>query len=146
MTTPNSAASSKRWVRLFIRSSSSPAGSGSTWTPSPRARPISRRVPIFLVALVAARGVPALLYRGVLGGRRTAVAALLQSTSLPFIVAATAIGRELDLIDAAGSAAMIGAGLLSVLIFPLAGLTLLRGDQSSAPQPGDSEPAPMGAM
>ena len=43
----------------------------------------------------------------------------MQATSLPFIVAATAIGRELDLIDAAGSAALIGAGLLSVVLFPL---------------------------
>jgi hypothetical protein len=50
----------------------------------------------------------------------------MQATSLPFIVAATAIGQELGLIDAAGSAALIGAGLLSVLCFPLAGLILLR--------------------
>ena len=50
----------------------------------------------------------------------------MQATSLPFIVAATAIGRELDLIDAAASAALIGAGLLSVLLFPLGGLLLLR--------------------
>jgi Kef-type K+ transport system membrane component KefB len=90
-------------------------------------------VPIFLAALVAARGVPALLYRRVLDGRRTVVAGLLQSTSLPFIVAATAIGRELDLIDAAGSAAMIGAGLLSVLLFPLGGLLLLRREPAEVP-------------
>ena len=50
----------------------------------------------------------------------------MQATSLPFIVAATAIGLELDLIDAAGSAALIGAGLLSVVLFPLGGLLLLR--------------------
>jgi Kef-type K+ transport system membrane component KefB len=84
-------------------------------------------VPIFLAALVAARGLPALLYRGAIDGRHTAIAGLMQATSLPFIVAATAIGLELGLIDAAGSAALIGAGLLSVLIFPLVGLVLLRG-------------------
>jgi len=89
-------------------------------------------VPIFLAALVAVRGLPALLYRGRLDGRRSAIAGLLQATSLPFIVAATAIGMELGLIDAAGSAALIGAGLLSVLLFPLAGLLLLR----ATPQPG----------
>jgi hypothetical protein len=33
---------------------------------------------------------------------------------------------ELGLIDAAASAALIGAGLLSVLVFPLTGLLLLR--------------------
>jgi Kef-type K+ transport system membrane component KefB len=83
-------------------------------------------VPIFLAALLVVRGVPALLYRRVLDARRTAVAGILQATSLPFIVAASAIGLELGLIDAAESAALIGAGLLSVLLFPVAGLALLR--------------------
>jgi hypothetical protein len=67
------------------------------------------------------------------------IAGVLQATSLPFIVAATAIGLDLGLIDAAGSAALVGAGLLSVLIFPLAGLLLLRRD-APASQPGRSGP------
>jgi len=83
-------------------------------------------VPIFLAALLATRGIPAVLYRSRLGTRRAAIAGLMQSTSLPFIVASTAIGLELGLIDAAGAAALIGAGLLSVLLFPLTGLVLLR--------------------
>ena len=83
-------------------------------------------VPVFLAALLVVRGLPAIVYRKALGSRRTLVAGILQSTSLPFIVAATAIGMELDLIDEAGSAALIGAGLLSVLLFPLGGLLLLR--------------------
>jgi len=101
-------------------------------------------VPVFLAALLAARGLPAIVYRRVLDGRRTAIAGLMQATSLPFIVAATAIGQELHLIDAAGSAALIGAGLLSVLLFPLTGLVLLR---KGAPrkQP-DAEPALLMAM
>jgi Kef-type K+ transport system membrane component KefB len=83
-------------------------------------------VPVFLAALLVVRGLPALLYRRVLDARRTAVAGILQATSLPFIVAASAIGLELGLIDAAESAALIGAGLLSVLAFPVLGLALLR--------------------
>jgi Kef-type K+ transport system membrane component KefB len=83
-------------------------------------------VPVFLVALLAVRGVPAILYRSEIGDRRAAIAGLMQATSLPFIVAATAIGAELGLIGAAESAALIGAGLLSVLLFPLIGLVLLR--------------------
>ena len=89
-------------------------------------------LPIFLAALVVARGAPALLYRRVLDGRHVAIAGLMQATSLPFIVAATAIGLELGLVDAAESAALVGAGLLSVLIFPLLGLTLLRRDEHQA--------------
>jgi hypothetical protein len=62
------------------------------------------------------------------------------------IVAATAIGLELGLIDAAGSAALVGAGLLSVLIFPLLGLTLLRrAEPAGEPEPRreQAEPAPL---
>jgi Kef-type K+ transport system membrane component KefB len=84
------------------------------------------RVPIFLVALLLVRGVPALLYRPLVGSRRSVVAGLLQATSLTFIVAATQIGLQLGLITKATGAALIGAGLLSVLIFPLLALTLLR--------------------
>jgi Kef-type K+ transport system membrane component KefB len=105
-------------------------------------------VPIFLAALLVVRGLPALLYRRVLDGRRTAAAGVLQATSLPFIVAATAIGLELGLIDAAESAALIGAGLLSVLVFPVTGLALLRGADSPAdgqPEP-ERDPSPLMAM
>src|SRR5215211_7546511 len=101
-------------------------------------------VPVFLAALLAARGLPAIVYRRVLDGRRTAIAGLMQATSLPFIVAATAIGMELDLIDAAGSAALIGAGLLSVLLFPRTGLVLLR--RGAPREQPDAEPAPLMAM
>jgi hypothetical protein len=59
----------------------------------------------------------------------------MQATSLPFIVAATAIGMDLGLIDAAASAALIGAGLLSVLLFPIAGLVLLRRSASAEAPP-----------
>jgi Kef-type K+ transport system membrane component KefB len=105
-------------------------------------------VPIFLAALLAVRGVPALLYRRVLDGRRTLVAGILQATSLPFIVAATAIGLELGLLDAAESAALIGAGLLSVLIFPVLGLTLLRGAPAGEPERATNSvtPTPLRAL
>src|SRR5919202_3161156 len=83
-------------------------------------------VPIFLAALLTVRGIPAILYQRALDARHTAIAGMLQATSLPFIVAATAIGMDLHLLDAAAGAALVGAGLLSVLIFPLAGLLLLR--------------------
>src|SRR5256714_3133505 len=79
-----------------------------------------------LLALLAVRGLPALLYRGVIGGPRIMAAALLQATSLPFIVAAAAIGPQLRVISPASGAALVGAGLLSVVVFPVLALTLLR--------------------
>jgi Kef-type K+ transport system membrane component KefB len=94
-------------------------------------------LPVFLAALLAVRGIPALVYRRAVGARRAAVAGILQSTSLPFIVAATAIGMDLGLLDAAEGAALVGAGLLSVLLFPVIGLALLRG---ATPAPAPAEP------
>ncbi len=83
------------------------------------------RTPLFLVVLLAVRGIPALLYRPLVGDRHTVAAALLQATSLPFIVVATRLGVSLGLISAANAAALVAAGLLSVVIFPLAALGLL---------------------
>ena len=93
-------------------------------------------VPIFLLALLVVRGAPALLYRGYIAAREIPPAILLQATSLPFIVAATAIGADLGLIDQAESAALIAAGLLSVMAFPLAGITLLRRAGPEEPERG----------
>jgi Kef-type K+ transport system membrane component KefB len=43
------------------------------------------RVPIFLGALLVARGLPALVYRPLATGTQTTAAALLQATSLSFL-------------------------------------------------------------
>src|SRR5919199_526441 len=84
-------------------------------------------VPVFLLALLLARGLPAALYRPMVGSRGSLAAGLLQATSLPFIVAATGIGMELEILSPAIGAAMVVAGLLSVVMFPLGALTILRG-------------------
>ncbi len=86
-------------------------------------------VPVFLLALLLARGVPAALYRSMVGDRSSLAAGLLQATSLPFIVAATGIGMELGVLSPAVGAAMVVAGLLSVVLFPIGALTLLRADE-----------------
>jgi Kef-type K+ transport system membrane component KefB len=95
-----------------------------------------RLVPLFLAALLLVRGLPALLYRRRVGARRTVVAGLLQATSLPFVVAAAQIGIELGKLDQATGAALVAAGLLSVLLFPLAALTVLRGGEGAAGREG----------
>ena len=84
------------------------------------------RVPVFLAALLVMRGLPALLYAHAFGRRSTVAAGLLQATSLPFVVAATQIGVELDRITPVTAAAMVSAGLLSVMVFPTVALGLLR--------------------
>jgi Kef-type K+ transport system membrane component KefB len=84
------------------------------------------RVPLLVVALLVVRGTPALLYRSEIGVRRAVAAAFLQATSLPFIVAASQIGMEIGVIDRATGAALVAAGLLSVMVFPLIALSVLR--------------------
>jgi len=91
------------------------------------------QVPLFLAALLLVRGLPALLYRPLIGGRQTVVSGLLQATSLPFIVAAAMIGMDLGQLDEATGAALISAGLLSVLIFPALSLSLLQRKADKAP-------------
>ena len=90
-------------------------------------------VPVFLAALLIVRGLPALLFRADLGNRGVLVAALLQATSLPFIVATTQIGLELGAMTQGAAAALVAAGLLSVIIFPATALTLLQRSSSERP-------------
>ena len=90
------------------------------------------RVPLFLLAIYLARGLPSLLYVGLLGRSRSLIAGVLQSTSLTFIVAATQIGLELGVVSRASAAGLVAAGLLSVAISPTAGLVLLRRRQPRA--------------
>jgi Kef-type K+ transport system membrane component KefB len=100
------------------------------------------RVPLFLLALLVVRGVPALLDLRTSGPRATAALALLQATSLPFIVTATQIGTALGKISAVTGAALVCAGLLSVLVFPLVALGLLRGAPARSRPPGESAGTP----
>lgn len=93
-------------------------------------------VPVLLATMLAVRGVPVLLYRRSIRGRPAVAAALLQATSLPFVVVASAIGVELGLMDSGEQAALVGAGLLSVLLFPGAATALLRKDVNGV-RPGD---------
>jgi Kef-type K+ transport system membrane component KefB len=84
------------------------------------------RVPVFLVALLLVRGLPALLYlRLPAGGPQVAAAGLLQATNLSIPVVGGAIGVDLGLIRPENYVALVAAGLLSVVLFPLLALPLL---------------------
>jgi Kef-type K+ transport system membrane component KefB len=104
------------------------------------------RVPLFLLALYLARGLPAIVYVRLLGRLRAVIAGVLQATSLTVIVAATQIGLQLGVVSRASAAGLIAAGLLSVVISPTAGLMLLRreppdGRLKSPPQPSHKRAA-----
>jgi hypothetical protein len=83
--------------------------------------------------MLLVRGVPALfVYKGLLTMRERTSLMLLQSTALPLLVVITEIGLSTERMKPSNAAALVGAGMVSVLVFPLAALTL-RGRRS---QPG----------
>jgi Kef-type K+ transport system membrane component KefB len=83
-------------------------------------------VPLTVIALLVVRGLPALIYRRFVPDREAFSAALLQATSLSFIVAATQIGVELGKLDTGAAAGLVTGGVVSVLVFPAVALRLLR--------------------
>jgi len=92
------------------------------------------RVPIFLGALLLVRGLPAALYRPLAErGSQLVAGGLLQATSLSIPVVAGQIGVSLGLIRPVNYVALVAAGLLSVVVFPLVSLTLLRRTVTAAP-------------
>jgi Kef-type K+ transport system membrane component KefB len=95
------------------------------------------RVPVFLAALLLVRGIPAVLFVRSLGRRGATAAGLLQATSLPFLVTVAQIGTATGRLSAINAAALVCAGLLSVLIFPAVSLGLLgRTGPAPVPEPG----------
>jgi Kef-type K+ transport system membrane component KefB len=104
------------------------------------------RVPIFLLALLVVRGLPALLGLRENGPRSTVALGLLQATSLPFIVAATQIGVVLGKLTSVTAAALVCAGLLSVMIFPLLALGLLRRSEPAPAPAATAQAAPPPAV
>jgi Kef-type K+ transport system membrane component KefB len=97
------------------------------------------RVPMFLLMLLAVRGLPALLvYRGVLSTRERGSLVFLQATALPLLVVITEIGLSTDQMTTQNATALVGAGMLSVLIFPLVGFAMLGIERSSTADGDDA--------
>ena len=86
------------------------------------------KVPLFLVLFLVVRGVPALLlYRDELPRlRERAGLALFSATQLPLVVAITAIGVQTGQMRSSTSAALVGAAILSTLLFPLLAMHAAR--------------------
>lgn len=83
------------------------------------------RVPLFLVLLLLVRGAPAvLLYRRVLSAPERRMLALLSATTLPLVVVIAQLGTNAGHMQPENAAALVGAGILSVLLFPLIELSL----------------------
>jgi hypothetical protein len=67
-----------------------------------------------------------LLYRNVLNRGERYALALLSSTQLPLVVAITALATSSGHMRASTAAALVGAALLSTLVFPMVGLRIAK--------------------
>jgi Kef-type K+ transport system membrane component KefB len=86
------------------------------------------KLPLFLALFLVVRGVPALLlYRRVLDGRDRRALAFFSATELPLVVAITTIAVEQGHMRSSTAASLVGAAILSTMIFPLIGLKLREG-------------------
>ena len=103
------------------------------------------KVPLFLALFLVVRGVPALLlYRGVLAARERTALAFFSATELPLVVAITTIATDGGHMRSSTAAALVGAAILSTLIYPFVGLALRRRGGQDAGQ-GQAEPVPAAA-
>jgi Kef-type K+ transport system membrane component KefB len=104
------------------------------------------RLLLLFVLMVAVRGGPALLvYRGVLPVRQRTQTALITATALPVLVALTEIGLRSGTMLRENAAALVGAGVVTVLVLPAAAVSLGRRPGSAvspAERPGTGRPGP----
>jgi Kef-type K+ transport system membrane component KefB len=96
------------------------------------------RLVVFFVLFLVVRGLPALLfYRRDLPMRGRVQMMLLTATALPLLVALAEIGLESGVMLPENAAALVGAGVLSVIVFPAIAVALARsGAQPLVPTPG----------
>jgi Kef-type K+ transport system membrane component KefB len=85
------------------------------------------RLLIIFVLLLVVRGLPALLvYRRALGVRQRVEMTFITATTLPLLIALADIGGQDGIMLPATAAALVGAGVLSVLVYPLIAVVLHR--------------------
>ncbi len=103
---------------------------------------------LFFGLFLVVRGVPAmLLYRGVLGVRDRAALAFYCATELPLVVAITTIAIDSGNMKASTAAGLVGAAMLSTLVYPFVGLAMRRRSESeedAEAEPPDEGPPALG--
>jgi len=86
------------------------------------------KLPLFVALFLVVRGAPAmLLYRSVLGLRDRSALAVFCATELPLVVAITTIATETGHMRTSKEAGLVGAAMLTNLVFPFVGLALRKG-------------------
>ena len=85
------------------------------------------KLPLFVMLFLIVRGVPALLlYRREMPLRDRAALGFFCATELPLVVAITTIARSHHDMRVSTASALVGAAIISTLVYPLIGLRLRR--------------------
>jgi Kef-type K+ transport system membrane component KefB len=101
---------------------------------------------LFLALFLVVRGLPAMvLYTRDLVRRDRIALAFFSATELPLVVAITTLATETGHMRTSTAAGLVGAAMLSTLIFPFVGLALRKGapgrDEPPEPLPSDKAAA-----
>jgi Kef-type K+ transport system membrane component KefB len=100
------------------------------------------KLPLFLALFLVVRGTPALLlYRGALAARERLALAFFSATELPLVVAITTVATETGHMKSSTAAGLVGAAIISALIYPLIGLRLRRDAPGEGPLEPEAAPA-----
>jgi Kef-type K+ transport system membrane component KefB len=106
------------------------------------------KLALFFVLFLVVRGAPAmLLYRQVLSFRDRAALAFYSATELPLVVAITTIAIDAGKMRASTAAGLVGAAMLSTLVYPFVGLALRKEaerEEGGEAEPPDEGPSPEG--
>jgi Kef-type K+ transport system membrane component KefB len=101
------------------------------------------RLLVLLGLLLVVRGLPSLLvYRHDLEPRERVEMTFITATSLPLLIALAEIGEQDGVMLPATAAALVGAGVLSVLIYPLIAVGLYKSRVKAQAQPDRLDEAP----
>lgn len=102
-------------------------------------------VPLFALLFLFTRGLPTLIvFRRVIDRTQLKALSILASTALPLVVVITTIGVDEHKMKPQNAAALVAAGMLSVLVFPIIGLRRLRARTDPAADEGAAPAAPTG--
>ena len=98
-------------------------------------------VPVFAVLFLLTRGLPTrAFFRTIPTKAQTSALAILASTGLPLIVVITTIGVDEHRMKPQNAAALVAAGMLSVLVYPIIGMRRLQRETAGDTSGGVAEP------
>ena len=84
------------------------------------------RIPLFMILFLIVRGAPLILYREILDRHQWMPFAYASATTLPLVIAITDIGMNNGVMRSETAAGLIGAALLTVVLYPSLALQWLK--------------------